>query len=430
MTKVFIAVNPSFHNKGDAAILSGAFKTLRALDNAEISLISYHPEYDSTQCDTKIKIVSALKHSRIARIIDSIFLRHPLPMLLGALWRTLLHRAFHLNIRGFTKKQVWEEYCESDIVIVGLNGTFTTLYGVAGFILNFYSIFLAKLLKKPVVVYAASIEPFKNKLFEILARFILNKADLITLREEQSYEYLRKIGVNKPPVHVTTDLAFLLQPAGPERVRETMSAEGISRNKAPLIGMTVSQGASYWAFPQLKNSEQRYSKYIEIMAQVVDYLVNEFHATIVFIPHSVSPYSEDRDVGTDIYDEVRNKHKVKVLINDYTAAEIKGIISQCDLLIGARTHSVIAAISMCIPSILMAGSVHKPGIMTEILDGGKWVYNETLDFNALISKINELWAERRKIKEDLKPKVESVKERALLNGELVKQLMDSLKVSR
>lgn len=436
MTKIFITINPSFHNKGDGAIIFGALKTLRMLDNAEITLLSSHSEYDRAQSEKMgmgLNIISTFNHSSERRYTFSnakqfLFIR-PFFVLSSALCRLFLYKTFRLKYRGFIKKDVWEEYCKSDIIIVGLNGTFTTMYGLGGFAVNFYTIALAKILRKPVVIYAASIEPFKNKLWEILGKYIINKVDLITLREERSYKYLQKIGVTKPPMHVTTDLAFLLQSASPERVKEVMLIEGINKNIEPLIGMTVSQGVSYWAFPELTNSKERYTKYIDEMAKVVDYLVDRLSATIVFIPHSITPYSEDRNVGKDIYNKVNNKHKVKVILNDYTSAEIKGIISQCDLVVGARTHSVIIATSMCIPSILIAGSLNKPGIISEILEQEEWVYNETLDFNTLISKINKLLSNREEIREGLKPKAENMKERALFNGELVKELMDSLKGS-
>lgn len=436
MTKIFITINPSFHNKGDGAIISGALKTLRMLDNAEITLLSSHPGYDRAQSEKMgmgLNIISTFNHPSERKYTFSkakqfLFTR-PFYVLSSALGRLFLSKIFPLKYKGLIKKEVWEEYCKSDIIIVGLNGTFTTMYGLGGFAINFYSIALAKILRKPVVIYAASIEPFKNKLWEILGRYIINKVDLITLREGGSYKYLQKIGVTKPPMHVTTDLAFLLDSASPDRVEEIMSIEDINKNNEPLIGMTVSHGASHWAFPELTNPEERYARYIDVMAKVVDYLVDNLSAMIVFIPHSIAPYSEDKVVGKDIYNKVNNKHKVKVITNDYTSAEIKGIIGQCDLVVGARTHSVIIATSMCIPSILIAGSLSKPGIISEILGEEEWVYTETLDYNTLVSKINKLWSNREEIREELKPKAENMKERALLNGELVKELMNSLKRS-
>jgi len=434
MTKIFITINPGFHNKGDGAILFGALKTLRMLNNAEVTLLSSHPEYDRVQSEKMgmdLNIISTFHPSSERRSIfikaKQFLFNRPSFVLVSALIRLFLYKTFRLKYNGFVKKDVWEEYRKSDIIIVGLNGTFTTMYGIDGFAANFYSIALAKILRKTVVIYAASIEPFKNKVWEILGRYIINKVDLITLREKGSYKYVQKIGVTKPPMHVTADLAFLLESASPERVEEIMSIESINKNNEPLIGMTVSRGVSHWAFPNLKNSKERYTKYIDVMGKVVDYLVDKLSATIVFIPHSIKPYGEDRDVGRDIYEKVKNKHKVKVIINDYTPAEIKGIISHCDLVVGARTHSVIIASSMCIPSILIAGSIHKPGIISEILGQEEWVYNRTLDFNTLVSKINTLLSNREKVGEELKPKAKNMEERALSNGKLVKELMDSLR---
>lgn len=427
MTKIFIATNPGFFNKGDASIVLGALKTLRMIDDVGVSIVSSHPEFESIRCDAKlINMTDPLSKGkplivRAFRFAITILQHTSLAM---------LHRIFGLSgiPKGMMKRELLEEYYKSDIIIAALDDSFTTLYGSGPFRTNFYSIFLAKLLKKSVVLYAGSIGPFRNKFYEILGRYIINKVDLVTLREETSFEYLKKIGVNKPPMYVTADLAFALQPAPLERAKEILLSEGIDESEKPLIGMSLSQVISRWAFPELQDSEEKYRKYIKIMAQMVDYLIEELSATVIFIPQVIGPSEEndDRNTAKYIYQMAKNKDKIKLVTNEYTPEELRSITGQFDLFIGARTHSVISAAMMCTPFVAIEYESHKTrGIMGKMLDCEEFVYDiRTLDFGTLITKINDVWLNMEKIREELKIKTEGMEERALLNGKLVKALLE------
>jgi colanic acid/amylovoran biosynthesis protein len=282
-------------------------------------------------------------------------------------------------------------------------------------------------LRKSVVLYAGSIGPFKNKLYEILGRYIINKVDLVTLREEISLEYLKKIGVNKPPMYVTADLAFALQPAPLERAKEILSLESINENERPFIGVSLSRVISRWAFPELQDSEEKYWRYVKVMARMVDYLAEELSATVIFIPQVIGPAEEndDRNTAKHIYQMAKNKDKIKLIENEYTPEELRAVTGRFDMFIGARTHAVISAAMMCTPFVAIEYESHKTrGIMGGMLDCEEFVYDvRTLDFDTLIAKINDVWLNRTKIREELKIKTVGMEERAMLNGKLVEELV-------
>ena len=426
MTKIFIVTNLGFFNRGDASIVLGALKTLRTIDNAEVSIVFSHPEFESIRCDAKL-INMADPLSKGKPLIVRAF-RFAIPILQHTSL-AMLYRIFCLSRipTRIMKREILEEYYKSDIIVAALDDSFTTLYGCGSFLTNFYSIFLAKLLKKSVVLYACSIGPFRNKFYEILGRYIINKVDLVTLREEISFEYLKRIGVNKPPMYVTADLAFALQPAPLERAKEILSSEGIDENEKLLIGVSLSRVISRWAFPELQDPEEKYRKYLTIMAQTIDYLIKELSATVIFIPQVIGPTQEndDRNTAKNIYRMAKNKDKIKLITNEYTPEELRSITGQFDLFIGARTHSAISAAMMCTPFVAMEYESHKTrGIICKMLNCEEFVYDiRTLDFDTLITKINNAWLNRAKIREELKFKIEGMEERALLNGKLVKELM-------
>ncbi len=93
------------------------------------------------------------------------------------------------------------------------------------------------------------------------------------------------------------------------------------------------------------------------------------------------------------------------------------------MFIGARTHAVISAAMMCTPFVAIEYESHKTrGIIGKMLDCEEFVYDiRTLDFDTLISKINNVWLNREKIKGELRTKIEGMEERAMLNGKLVEE---------
>lgn len=320
------------------------------------------------------------------------------------------------------------EYLRSD-VIIGIYGDALIDVTVGSTILYSCSILLASLLRKPFVLYPQSIGPFKTKLTMFLAKFALNRATSITAREEITKSYLQDIGVNKPPIYLSADMAFILQPASRERIEKIFLKEGINKEDGLLIGMNISQLINY----RSKNSNVE-CDYIELMAEVADYLITNLNATIIFIPHSIYQ-KEIMDIERNIEDDViavneafakvKNKHKVAAITSNYTSEELKGIIGQCDLFIGARMHANIAATSMCVPTIAIAYSIKAPGIMN-MVGLEKYVCDfRTVTFAELISKIEDMLSNREKIVEKMTPKIEDLKESVWLNVKLVKDLLDS-----
>jgi polysaccharide pyruvyl transferase CsaB len=70
---------------------------------------------------------------------------------------------------------------------------------------------MAKTLHKKAAVFAQGIGPINKPYNRVLTRSILNKTDLITVRDNESKFLLDEIGV-KREVFVTSDLAFLYEP--------------------------------------------------------------------------------------------------------------------------------------------------------------------------------------------------------------------------
>ena len=404
MTKILI-LNANVSNKGNYALWRSTREAIkRFIPDVEFTLMGPEIDQNDLQIKKQVAIMSSKK-------------MYPWLCLFKCYFIYILKKlGIHISI---SKKSRLFEYYNTDIVI---NSGGDQTSGEHGFGLStFMNILYAILLDKPVVLYGESLGYFSNHIFNSIAKFVLNRTTLILLRENISKKYLDDNHITKPKIYVTADPAFLLKASPQSHVFDILSKEGIDEIRKPLIGINPSG---------LINKLIGEEKTTNTMARVIDNLVENLGATIIMIPHVYTPEVDDRIAINRIFKEVKNKSKVKTIKNEYTPEELKGIIGECDLFIGARMHATIASTSMLVPTVGIAYSHKMHGIIGEMLGQEKYVIDiKELSYESLISKTNDVWENREKVKKELEIKIPMVKERAVLNGKLVKELLDSLNPS-
>lgn len=405
----------------------------RFVSDAKFSLISYCLEQDLGECSKRnIKVVGYPagrlgKQHRRALAVYSYHLGCSL--LRSVIWRLLNGIGIHAPL--LLNEAYCYEYRKADLVL-DLSGDSFTDKGSRSPI-NILGILIALTMRKPVVIYSQSIGPF-IKLTKPLAKMCLNKARLITVREETSEKYLKVIGVSKTPIHQVADCAFALTPVTSEEARGILAKEGVLRKDSPLVGVSVSSLIVRLAernTPKLRVPRNEKDGYLVLMARLVDFLTESIQAQVVFVPHVIAPswwIRDDRVVGQEIYRLVKDKARVALINHDYTPEDLKGVIGQCDLFIGSRMHAVIAALSMHVPAIALGWSHKYAGIMERLGLGQYTCEYSSVTAEELISKVSDAWAKREEIKKQLISKIQREKELALLGAELVKELIDSLEV--
>ena len=439
MIKILIAENIPSLNKGEMAIYSGMCETFKVLGKVKVYMFSERPEVDAIRYKEKAEIIninSSLhfsnnqlesKYKSIGISIWS-FLQH--------IFFLFLYKFIGRKALSVMKDILWKTYLDADIVITGHNGIFGVGGGLGAplYFMPFYIPLFSKLLGKPVVFYGSSISPSKIKIIKACMRFVLNRMDLITLREEQTYKDLKKMNIKNKMMFVLPDPAFLLKPENFQRVEEIMLLEDIGKEANPLIGITITRIRASFINLDLGEFEKKYQYHIRVVASIIDKLVEQINANIVFIPHCIglSKDLDDRIVSSDIYTLCKNKGKVKVITTEYTAEELKGLIGKCDLFIGERIHSVIGAISMGVPSLAVSqASDRRLKIISGVFKEKDLVYEiDTLNESSLLSKIIEIWNQREIIKERLTKKAETLSQGAMKNGELLKEIFEKSKKSK
>lgn len=173
---------------------------------------------------------------------------------------------------------------------------------------------------------------------------------------------------------------------------------------------------------------------MSLLADVSDTLVNTLDYHVLFIPNSFNAgIADDKLVINEIYQKINYKDKVDLLLGEYSASEIKGVIGQCNLFFGAKFHPLVASTSMGIPSIGLIG-YHKykfNGVIGKMMGQQEYLINVD-DYenyndikNIIMVKIKHIIENRDLIHRDLVVKTEKAKELALSNGILIKNFVDN-----
>jgi colanic acid/amylovoran biosynthesis protein len=425
---VFIADDIPSLNKGEMAILHGIVESFETIPVRNIFLVSINPQLDRSRYDPSIDIIDGKKLPII--IFEKARIKIILKFLVSFMMLPFYYVRMRFHTSGIKKIDDFtriNSFLKSDIIIMGHDGVLTCLQSL---LIRIPLIFYSKILKKKIVVYSASIEKIDGNIKQKIARMLLNLCDLITVREEISYNHLISIGVNRNIVFLTADTAFLLKPSSRTVGMNILKKEGIdlSQSSSVNIGITTSQVMFHHSNLEILDDNEKYTLYLETMANIIDWIIESKDALIIFIPHCIGPGNnfDDRIVASDIHKKIKNKEKFKIIINEYSASELKSVIGLLDFFIGERTHSLIAATSMCIPSIAITfpNDTRTHGIIGKMLEQQENIFNiETLDFESFISHFEQCWNKREISRKRLFDKIPLVKTLATNNGLKLKEIL-------
>ncbi len=388
MRKIVIAGAAGFSNIGDDAILISMLEGLKKeIGEAEFSVIGGNLDLPIS------KDVQRIVHTDEAKIFQAISQADLVIVGGGGLFYDC---NFHLNVNDFFKGRH---------------------YGILFFL---YLALLAKMLGKPVMLYGVGIGPLLLPSTRRLVSFVLNRMDVISLRDAESSMELKRLRVNSPEIAVTVDPAIGLTPAPKERVVEILREKKISLEK-PLIGINVRPWYHYHGF-RSHRMQEKHNWYKRTMVRVADFLVQKFDSEIIFLPMQ-RLYDDDHQLCRELVEEMRFKERAKILSDSYNPHEIKGIVGRLDLVIGTRLHSAIFAASMGTPiiGIIYDGKVRS--FLQLIGQEERSLSINGIHFERLCEIIDEVWTSRWRIPSDLRVKTEQLFKKAEENPKLAAKLL-------
>ena len=331
--KFILTGNGAFVNRGCEAIFRGTVRILEEVfgPNLEIITISHGtPEWITQQ-------------SRDERDPRVTHLRRP--TVVGKSWARVqrkLNRLFGWSLSAELREL--EPILTGACAVLSAGGDNYSLdYGYPyGFLA------MDRLVQKlgiPLFIWGASIGPFSNdRRFERLMMRHLSRVTGVFVREKETQDYLARHGVDRR-VHLVADPAYCLLPQEPCEKDYHMTL-------TLPVGVNISRMLAHYA------THGDIDAWISQCADIVISLMERFQGNVLLIPHVTHSSDCDHSFMSQVVEKVEKQLRSapEIVPKTLSAAEYKWIISQCQFLIGARTHSTIAAFSTGVPTISLAYS--------------------------------------------------------------------------
>ncbi|MDX3071859.1 polysaccharide pyruvyl transferase family protein [Streptomyces sp. MI02-7b] len=267
---------------------------------------------------------------------------------------------------------------QADMVVSMGGGYLLARPGLDGYQNVFFVLLPVLLAQKsgvPVVFAPQSFGPFPGKPQRRLVGRVLRRAALVLAREDVSVGLLEECGVPAQQVRRAVDSGFAF---APDVTSDWRSRLGIGAQE-PLVGLT----ARRWLAPA---AQERYER---ALAETIDALQAD-GARAVLIPQVTTDYlgDDDRIVERRIAGHCRTAPlRIEERV-DYR--DLKGLYSECSLLIGTRFHSVIFSLTSGVPCVAIEYEHKTRGIMAD-LGLSEWVLPIAevthADLWALVSKL-------------------------------------------
>lgn len=185
---------------------------------------------------------------------------------------------------------------------------------------------MAQLMQKPTFIYSQGIGPVQRKLFYSWITGVFKKCRYVSVRDSESAELLRAMG-SEARVEVVPDPVMGLP------LKETRIT-GRQQNH-PIIGVSV----RYW------NNDR---SELEGLARCLQEIRRTRDVTVRFLPFHLP---EDREASLEVIRLMRaeGEESVQIIEDVVHPQDMLAHVSQCDLIIGMRLHSLIYAASQYVP---------------------------------------------------------------------------------
>lgn len=351
-----------FNNSGDEAILTTIYKNTKKINhNINITVLSKSPE------ETKNKY------------------------------------GFQNVVYRFDFFKVLKEIKNCDILLSGGGSLLQDTTSTRSLMYYLFIIEWSKMMRKKVMLYANGIGPVSKKKNRNMVRRVVNKADIITLREEDSLDELIAMGITNKRIYVTADPVFTMETIPYYQSKGLLSEAGIPTDQG-IVGVSVRS----W-----KGNTDIADKF----AQICDRIHDEFHKTIVFIVMH-------NPADTNISKEVIGKMHAPAYILDksYSPNEIMGMIGQMEVVLSMRLHTLIFATKQRVPII---GFIYDPKInnyldMIHMPNGGDV---DHIDIDKTLREFESLLNHYDEVVNKLNVSARKLEEKAELNEKYLETLL-------
>lgn len=358
-------------NFGNDASFEALYQYLRAAHpDAEISAICSEPDVVANRF--KVPVVEIAKRpTGIWRKLDTLLLRQP------STWLNWL--------------LCWQALGKFDVILSGGTGVFDdfrdTPLGWPSKLFRWCTAARMRGVRWIFVCVGAGpiVSPISREMMKYAGRLGARRL----YRDQDSYDFMRKLGVDGPGDGVWPDLAFILPAPEGERPAETPITVG--------VGVMTYRG---W-----HATTAAYEAYVDLHVRLIRWLDTEGYGVRCIIGQAPTDLIALRDVETRLGRKlVGPREEGMNSIHDAMSA-----IGETDMVIASRYHVQIAALKMNRPLISLGYGPKNDALMADVGLGEFCHDVETVDFDRLTQQIKTMASERARYAGIVREKVSGLK---------------------
>lgn len=263
---------------------------------------------------------------------------------------------------------------------------------------------LAQTLGTKVMLYANGIGPLTREKNIKKTMQVLEGADFITLRDENSMQELLSHGLKNPNRMVTADPALTLEAGSSDAATAILRGAGFLE-EGPFCVVSV------------RNWKDLTPDFEKQCAAALDALSQKHGVTPVFLPMQLPG---DLEISRRIASQM--KEKAVMLEARLDIGDVLAIIQKAELVVGMRLHTLIYAASCAVAAI---GLVYDPKVKGFLDYVGQKLYVDTDGFSAgqLTAAVEQYFENRDELRQSMRQNSKKLKEKARQNAAFAWRLM-------
>lgn len=275
--------------------------------------------------------------------------------------------------RKLLETNLWLRHLNSMDVVTAISGgdSFSDIYGMKRFFYTSLPQILALLLGKKLVLLPQTLGPYRWRLTQLVARYILRRSEVVYSRDLKGLRDAEELLGGTAPagkLRFSYDVGFVVDPVRPAN-SELLSSLAESKKNGTLVGLNVS-GLLFMGGYTRNNMFGLETQYDQLVYQTLNYFLEQERACVLLVPHvqGAANTESDSDVCRRLYEELHPRYgdQLQLLPATLDEREVKYVIGQCDFFVGARMHACIAALSQAVPTLPIAYSDKFKGVMESI----------------------------------------------------------------
>lgn len=256
---------------------------------------------------------------------------------------------------------------------------------------------LATLLSRRTMIFAQGIGPVRRRWIRTLARVVLDRVHVITVRDEDSRRMLAELGVRRP-VQVVADPVFALEPAPADQVRGLLGD-----STRPRIGLAPRPWAGI--------------DYLDPLIDAVKSLRDDVGADVV-----VLAFHPQRDLAIC---EAAARALNATVVSGLHPREMMALIGSLRVLVSVRLHALICAVTMGVPPVGLSYDPKVDGLFRRI-GVGQLLPLQSLQAAQLRQALAAAWTARDSLRPRLLEQAGVLRAEALRAADLAAALLAPL----